>query len=449
MNVTNKSLLLIFTVLILFTSFGCAANRKFSKFQIPSVYYPIQELGSDDLNSYMIAYCWRPVDALYSVDFPEQQEIYIVIRDGAGDKKFVTKQYPAFSIAFVYMLGCLSEDRQGMRWESGKLSWRPRSNELSMVYGTNPALTNFKFFSAPDDLSVKDQGDPVGQNNYFINPRGVFWSPDGSKFATLATDTELDQGLGDNIWVYEMGTTQMSRVSNIEKVGNYVANATWSAHGDKIAVGYGVPYSGIAISTYGKPQTYTEITSKTRKELSDWPYVIDNIIEMFSKDPIYGLGFYLPHHSLPIWVNDDAQIIFVAANDDKQATLFMVNSDGTNLHELLPGLPGIVALPTLAPDLKTLAFIRYPDWKDRSRVEIATLDLSTMEINSLAVLPAPTSGDELLISGLSWTLDSKYLAFSSPHTGESDIYVISRDGSSWINLTENVDGDAVSPAWKP
>lgn len=446
----KKTALILFAISTLLIMFACTpGNKRFSGIQIPSAHYPAQEIASNNLIQYTIAYCWRPIAAPASVDFPEQQETRVVVSHGDGSNKFVTNQYPTSSIAFVNMLGCLSHDRQDIRRESGSLTWRPGHSELSLVYGVDPALTNFKFFSVPENLLIQDIGDPVGQNNYFINPRGVFWSPDGNKFATWATDTELDQGLGSNIWVYDMTTSQISRISNVEKVGNYVANATWSAHGDKIAVGYGVPYSGIAISTYSKPQTYTEVTSETQSTLKDWPYVIDNVLEMFSKDPIYAFNFYLSHHSLPIWVNDDSQVVFVAANRNKQAALFIVNSDGTNLHELLPGFPGIVGLPTLAPDLKTIAFIRYPDWKDRGRVEIATLDLITMEINSLAVLPAPANGDELYISGMSWTPDSQYLAFSSPHNGESDIYVIAKDGSAWLNLTKNVDGDAVSPVWQP
>ena len=51
--------------------------------------------------------------------------------------------------------------------------------------------------------------------------------------------------------------------------------------------------------------------------------------------------------------------------------------------------------------------------------------------------------------GYQWSPDGKYLAFSSNHAGQSDIYVISADGQAWTNLTDKSDGDAVSPIWKP
>lgn len=443
----QKILLLTFTILLENILASCTTTSP--NLSVPSVHFPSSELELGNLDTYTLAYCWRPTDAPASVDFPEQQEIYVVMSDGSGSRKSATEQYPSFSAAFVNMLGCLSEDRQSLRLESNKLSWRPNSNDLTIVYGSNPALTNFKSLSVSSSFLIEDNGDPVGENNYFINPKRVFWSPDGRKLATLATDTELDNGLGSNIWVYDIGAGKFSRISNIEKVGNFVANASWSTNGDRIAVGYGVPFSGIAISTDGNQQSYVEITSETKDELNNWPYVVDSLFEVFSKDSIYAFGLSLPSNSLPVWVNNDSQIVFVAADDDQEASLFIVNSDGTNLQELIPELTGNVALPTLAPDERTLAFIRYPTWKDRKRVEIATLDLITMDYKSLVVLPAPDNGDELLISGLSWTPDSQYLAVSSPHTGESDIWVITRDGNSWVNVTKDVDGDAVSPAWKP
>lgn len=443
----QKILLLI--IVIALENILASCRTTLPNLSVPSVHIPASELEPGKLDTYTIAYCWRQTDALASVDFPEQQEIYVVVSDGSGSRKSATDQYPSFSAAFVNMLGCLSEDRQSMRLESNKLSWRPNSEDLTIVYGTNPALTNFKSLSISDSLLIDDNGDPVGQNNYFINPKRVFWAPDGTKLATLATDTELDSGLGSNIWVYDMITGEFSRISNIERVGNFIANASWSSNGDRIAVGYGVPFSGIAISAYGNQQSFVEITSDTQDELNDWPYVVDSLFEVFSKDSIYAFGLSLPSNSLPVWVNNDSQIVFVAADDNQEASLFIVNSDGTSLNELLPELTGNVALPTLAPDESTLAFIRYPTWKDRKRVEIATLDLITMDYKSLVVLPAPDNGDELLISGLSWTPDSQYLAFSSPHAGESDIWVITRDGNSWVNITKDVDGDAVSPAWKP
>jgi TolB protein len=209
----------------------------------------------------------------------------------------------------------------------------------------------------------------------------------------------------------------------------------------------------VAIVEYENPENYITITSETNPLLQDWPYILDSAFDLISlavqENPLIGFTLYLFSNSTPIWINNDSEIIFIAANSEENAVLFIVKADGSDLREFIPGLPGISGLPTLSPDGKTFAFIRYPKWKNTSRVEIALFDLNTSELKSLVVLPEPDNGDQLLISGLDWTSDGEFLAFSSNHEGRSNIYVISKDGERWINLTENMHGDAVSPAWKP
>ena len=450
----KKTLILVFVCLL--AASACSQNA-YSGLKVPEVHFPSQTIPLENSRSNIIAYCWRASNARQSLDFPEQREINVVISQGDNARRNTIGDLSTNSNYFVYMLGCQSGDRQGISQQGNELSWRPNHNELTMVYGVDPMQTWFKFFSVSRNLETEDLGEPIEEGyqangdafygKYFVNPKGIYWSPDGDRFATLAQDSEI--GYGWNIWVLNLTTDSIQRITDIQEVGNYIVNAAWSSDGKKVAVGYGAPYSGIGIATYGSPESYLEITSEANSDLHDWPYVLDSILKMLFFDPTIQFNYYIAELSAPVWVHDDAQIIFVAANSKQNAALFIVNADGSGLHELLPGLPGIIGLPTLSPDGKTLAFIRYPGWKDRGRIEIATLDLETMEIKSLVVLPAPENGDELLISGMSWTPDGKYLAFSSPHGGESDIYVISQDGQAWVNLTADWDGDAVSPAWKP
>lgn len=448
MRITKNLIFFVFTFFTCLNLLGCST---ISSYKISKVHFPPLRIGTDDLSNYVIAYCWRPNSARASVDKPEQKEVHLVVQNVTGEIISVTKEYPTSSPAFVNMIACLSDyDEQMLRLESGKINWRPNTNEIGIVYGTSNSTPWLKIFSVQKtNLILLDKGDPLGLNEYFWYPEDVFWSPDGSRFATRAFDLDL----GHSIWGYEMDTKKITQLINIEEVGNFVENASWSSTGDKIAIGYGVPHSGIAIVTYDKPENYIEITSNTTSILRDWHYSLSSPLKVLeailTNPPVYRFNFYISDRSLPVWINNDEQIIFVAANKQQRATFFIVNSDGSELRELLPDLTGIVGLPTLSPDKETLAFIRYPNWKNNDRVEIATINIKTLEIKSLVIFPAPENGDELWISGLSWTPDGEYLAVSSPHTGESEIYVISKDGSAWINLTENMDGDAVSPAWKP
>lgn len=106
-------------------------------------------------------------------------------------------------------------------------------------------------------------------------------------------------------------------------------------------------------------------------------------------------------------------------------------------------------MPRLSVDGRTLAYVRYTNWKKRDRVEIATVDIQTKDTTSLAVLSISNSSDDLVISGMDWSPDGEYLMFSSNHAGESDVYIISADGQSWRNITSDLDGDVASPTWMP
>ena len=65
-----------------------------------------------------------------------------------------------------------------------------------------------------------------------------------------------------------------------------------------------------------------------------------------------------------------------------------------------------------------------------------------MSLQTLAVFPKSSNEEILFINGMGWTSDSKYLAYSARYKDELDIFVVTKDGSSWLNLTENIDGDA-------
>lgn len=211
----------------------------------------------------------------------------------------------------------------------------------------------------------------------------------------------------------------------------------------------------MGIAEYGGSQNYIEISSRTNSNLLNaWHYWVDSswvnfIRAITQEDPTEIFNSELVFNSTPAWVNHDQSIIFTAANKEGKAVLFVVDADGTDVRELLPGLPGIALMPRISSDGKTLAFVRFPDWNDRSRVEVAILDIPSMQVQSLAVFPKLSDESILFISGMDWSPDSKYLAFSAPYKDESDIFIITKEGTSWLNLTEKRDGDAVSPAWKP
>ena len=451
-------------ILLLITS--CVPNQPFSRVAVGLLHTPSNQLSLSELTQYEIAYCWIPAEQ--PLNDPNDKEVDIVLSraDGSSSHVISTEDLKLYQSPFIstkqeghpegYDLGCFSEEGFDIRYSSNELFWRPHSDELALIAGINPEAADFRMFTISEDMAFieKDMPSPSDYATLFRWPRGIFWSSNGDRFALLGLDSML-QSSGNNIWIYDLEEKGFRRITNFVKTGNDVATASWSNDGSKLAIGYGGPESGLGIAEYGGSQSYKEISSGTNSNfLSEWHYWaisswVNFIRAITQEDSIEIFNSELVFNSTPVWVNNSKNIIFTAANKEGKAALFVVNADGTDLRELLPGLPGIALMPRISPDGKTLAFVRFPDWNDRSRVEVATLDIPSMKVQSLAVFLQLSDESILFISGMDWSPDGKYLAFSAPYQEESDIFIITKDGTAWFNLTEDRDGDAVSPAWKP
>ena len=453
------------TLILILLLTACAQNQPFSSVELAVAHNPSNQLSLSELAQYEIAYCWIPPEQ--PLNDPNDQEVDIVLSraDGSVTHTISTEDLKLYQSPFLpkqeghpegYDLGCFSEEGFNIRYSGNELFWKPHSDELALVAGINPEAADFRKLAISEEMTFieKDMPSPYDYATLFRWPRGIFWSPNGDKFALLGLDSML-QSSGNNIWVYDMNQREFRRITNFVRTGNDVATASWSSDGTKLAIGYGGPDSGVGIAEDGGSQTYTELSSRTNSDLlNTWRYwVLSSWVNFIrairEKDSTANFNSVLVSNSTPVWVNNDKNIIFTAANKEDKAALFVVDADGTDLRELLPGLPGIALMPRISPDGKTLAFVRFPNWNDRSRVEIATLDIPNMKLQSLAVFPKLSDESILFISGLDWSPDGKYLAFSAPYKDESDIFIIAKDGKSWVNLTEDRNGDAVSPAWKP
>jgi len=420
---------------------------------------PNKEMALDKLKGYALAYCWQDPSGRQSETSPNDKEVMIVVVRADGSNKSIIRDkdnLPGQHLSdyFIYKLGCVANGND-VRYIGNVLSWRPGSNEITYSAGSSAFLTDFDSRRLIEDFVVQegDNSSTFGDYQKSISePRGVYWSPDGKRFATIGRDLFIPGSAGDNIWVRDLEANIYVRITNFSNAGDLITNAGWSANGAMLAVEYG-NQSGIGIAHFENDSLsfqYIEVTSLVYSELDDyWPYAFRSIGQLLYDQNNIDFNRYVTRTSIPVWVNNDQQIIFAASDKSGQGTMFVVNSDGTGLRQLMPEMTGLIFMPTLSPDGETLAFVRYPSWRDKRWVEISTVDITTLEVRSLVVLSAPKNKETLLISGMNWSLDGKYLAFSSNHEGESDVYILSADGSSWFNLTEDITGNAVSPTWKP
>lgn len=426
---------------------------------VPPPSVPGQKISLPELKDYVVAYCWQDPSGRQSNISPADKEVVIVFESPDGSKRSVARDKynlpdQHLSDYYIYKSGCIASG-DDVRYIGNVLSWRPNSNELTFSEGSSSFLTDFDSRALTKNFVISERDISIifgDYQKYISEPRGVYWSPDGKKFATLGRDLYIPGSTGDNIWVYDLDEDHYTRITKFNTAGDLIANASWSKNGKKLAVQYGYQ-SGIGVAQFDTDSPgfkYIEITSLKYSELSDeWPYTFKSIFQLLYDQKNTAFRRYIATTSIPVWINNDEQIIFTASDKSEQGTLFIVNSDGSGLRRLLPEMPGLIFMPTLSPDGKILAFIRYPSWKDQSWVEINTINIISMEMQSLIVLTPSEKKETLLISGMSWSPDGKYLVFSSNHNGESDIYILSADGKNWLNLTEKISGNATSPAWKP
>lgn len=441
---------LVWLLVILLTS--CGKN-------FPLPHTPAGKLTEKELGKYTISYCWQDPNGRWSKARPYDKEVVIVVSAANGTKTTILRNKmnlpdQQLSDFVIYKNGCVEQGDDLLRYIGFAISWRPLSSEITYSEGSDRSSTRFDSRFV-ENFTVTN-GNLVnlvnGYKDYFWSPRGIYWSNDGEKFATLGRDISFSGSNSDNIWVYDISKKSFTKITNIREAGDFIANSSWSKDGSMIAVEYR-KQSGIGIAKFDESNnkfSYLEITHQNFPELSEhWPYVYESILQLMYDAKNINFNGYVSTNSFPVFVNNDKQIIFAASNKSGQGTLFIVNSDGTHLEPLLPKLAGLVFMPQLSPNGRELAFVRYPAWNNRRQVEIGSIDIVTNETKSLVVLSETQRNQDLIISGMDWSPDGKYLTFSSNHTGESDIYIMSSDGSSWINLTESKDGIAVSPIWKP
>jgi len=450
MKFTDKHKILFYCFILLILA-GCNS--------LPRTHFPPQMLRLTNLANYKIAYCWQLPEGRKSITLPGDQEVAVVVSRADGEKKTVIRDQKNLppnipSDFYIYKSGCIDEG-SAIRYAGNDISWRPGADEITFIEGSDAFLTDINskkltpnFVLQEGDLSILKHK----YLNYFGVPRGLYWSSDGMKLATLGQDASIFNSVGDNIWVYNFQTDSYSRITNITDAGDFIANASWSKDGKMLAIEY-QKNSGIRIVEFGKTTndfSCVDVTSATNPELSDtWPFTYRSIAQLFLQKNDVAFNRYVSKASLPVWLDKQNKIIFAASSKSKEGRLYIVNTDGCNLLPLFPDIKGLLFMPALSPDEENLAFVRYSSWKDRTRAEIIMANLETKKYISLVVLSAPGNGEELLISGMSWSPDGKYIVFSSNQKGESDIYIITSDGQSWLNLTEDTLGNAVSPVWQP
>ncbi|NOX62180.1 MAG: hypothetical protein GXP42_09600, partial [Chloroflexi bacterium] len=423
------SLLALTTLLILA---GCNPPVLGNDPFFPDIHLPGKQLNTNEFEPYVLAYCWVATD----YDAFGDARTDIIIR--FDDNHSVRATYPTTPPTTPVSMGCLGA-REVIRTGLYGLKWRNDFGQLTM-FGSAKGLRgdNFYFVQLPSTQEKVLETTPIWDHErYFYDPASLSWSPTEEWLVTDGIDADSPL-FGANIWLYNPETREGRQLTDIQRLSPYMNNPTWSPDGGYIAFLYGPEPSGLGIIRLSDNRQI-DLTPETSSEIASWRFklgetfgIYDNVMGISAEE---ALQFYLQDIAEPQWDTLRKRIIFPAPTGKNRVALFSVGYEGADLQELFPTLQGLMSLPKLSPSGDKLAFVRYEGWNKRDRAEILVYDWVSKRLNSLVVLPAPNNGEELYISGMDWTPDGNYLAFSSNHGGESDIYVVTVDGVAWVNLT--------------
>lgn len=142
------------------------------------------------------------------------------------------------------------------------------------------------------------------------------------------------------------------------------------------------------------------------------------------------------------------QIAFASDRAGGIPQIFVVNTDGTDLHQITNMSEG-ACQPNWSPDGSILVFVSpcraraefYDDFYSNSSLYAVNPDGS--ELRSITVVPGSDFDP-------AWSPDGERIAFSSERDGQKEIYVLTVDSGAVIRLTNSPLGvENTQPSWSP
>jgi Tol biopolymer transport system component len=148
------------------------------------------------------------------------------------------------------------------------------------------------------------------------------------------------------------------------------------------------------------------------------------------------------------WSPDGTRIAFTRVKDQRQAAIFTIRTDGTDLRQLTPYKLD-AASPDWSPDGTKVAFNSYWDQHPGKSANVFTINADGTNLKALT----RDKGGRINSFRPSWAPDGKRLviarAVPKGKQGRLDLYIIDRDGGGMRRLTSDRVGFAATPDWGP
>jgi len=150
------------------------------------------------------------------------------------------------------------------------------------------------------------------------------------------------------------------------------------------------------------------------------------------------------------WSPDGKKIVFAAARDGYQPSLFTMNADGSGQTRLTTNpatdsvSPSWDLEPAWSPDGQTIVFYRLVETRQSG---IVLQSLMTIRPDGSSLTAIPGLGEQSADPAPSWSPDSRHLAFDGAVNGQLGLVVSNADGSAARILVSGSIGHSAS--WAP
>jgi Tol biopolymer transport system component len=224
------------------------------------------------------------------------------------------------------------------------MDWSPDQKQFAVITydGAGYEIKSFLELTDFDGTNKKDILIPTaGEIPSLIN--GVKWSPDGKKFVLTQRVIGIEEQLqnpGAAILVYDLDNGKLMQLTDYK---DGCLPVEWSPTSQQIVAtcAYTPPYGAEGISG---PETIRIFDVENPGQ----PY------EHLTSSPCYN----------PSWSLDGKQIAFVCDKGTKQAGLFIINSDGNGIREVMLGNlenPAVLKNPAWSPDGTQIVYVAGTD----------------------------------------------------------------------------------------
>ncbi len=291
---------------------------------------------------------------------------------------------------------------------------------------SNRATTHLLRLPAGGGAPVPLAGVPAGANT-------VRWSPDSRRLAFFASE-----GGRNGLWVYEVASARLTRVSDYERTNRFLSKAgnslAWSPDGTRLA------FAGTVETNEGEDDPYvtSRVQYKTRTGVADERRTHIYVVPSAGGTAKALTTGEFDEHSLE-WGGDGSEIVFLSNREpDPDAhhnyDIYAVSVTGGRVRQITR-TPGVETDPRVSPDGRWIAYTA-------TTRAVTTIDSVAEDQHVFVTSMSGGVAQELnhaldrRSSSPEWAPDGQTILYTAADRGKTVLYRVSVKGGASVALID-------------